>query len=369
MPFNNSNPETGRRKVRWIIAHFPLELFVRAAKAFAVEIEKLCPGQFDIEIHTMGSYLRAYGHQMDPATVSLMKTSAVRIPGLEEPAQTLANLGNTNPTAVKTAKDFTELGTWWQTFFSLMKEGHFELSQTQVNLIGAHLHSDFNAIDLPYLFKNHDHVSEVLDGEIGQKISDRVAEKTGVHALGYTYSGGYRIIGSTEEIQSLSDLDSKTFISFTAPSNFMFRIADIKHLPRYLTTAEDIGDVAENGGAIETTYLRFAGKNVLKTNHSMFMTSILTSEGFMSSLTQEQRDAFKEAAHRVAKIERIWSVEDAAKYEEQAESRGVKIVPVSEADEQRLRTAAAEVYHPSTLEKIGIDSGLVEEIINLGKKY
>jgi hypothetical protein len=358
-----------RRKVRWIIAHFPLELFVRAAKAFAVEIEKLCPGQFDIEIHTMGSYLKAYKHEMDPTIVEQMSTTAVRIPGLEEPYQTVANLGNTDPTSVKTAKDFMQLKGWWQTFFELMKQGHFELSQTQVNLIGSHLHQDFHAIDLPYLFKNHDHVTEVLDGEIGQKISERVAAKTGVHALGYTYSGGYRIIGSTEEIQTLSDLDKKTFISFTAPSNFMFHYANVKHLPRYRTTAEDIGDVAEQGGAIETTYLRFAGKNVLKTNHSMFMTSILTSEGFMSSLTEEQKAAFKEAAHRVAKIERIWSVEDAAKYEEQAESRGVKIVPVSEADEQRLRSAAAKVYQTETLEKINIDPALVQEIIEVGNKY
>lgn len=360
---------SGRKKVRWIIAHFPLELFVRAAKAFASEIEKLCPGQFDIEIHTMGSYLKAYKHEIDPAIVEQLSITAVRIPGLEEPAQTVANLGNANPTAVPTAKDFMQLKGWWQTFFELMKQGHFELSQTQVNLIGSHLHTDFHAIDLPYLFKNHDHVTEVLDGAIGDKISARVAEKTGVHALGYTYSGGYRIIGSTEEIQSLSDLDKKKFISFTAPSNYMFKYAHVNHLPRYLTTAEDIGDVAEHGGAIETTYLRFAGKNVLRTNHSMFMTSILTSEGFMSSLSEQQRAAFKEAAHRVAKIERIWSVEDAAKYEAQAEARGVRIVPVSQEDEQRLRDAASRVYQTSTLEKIKIDPALVQEIIEIGNKY
>jgi hypothetical protein len=356
--------KNGRRKVRWIIAHFPLELFVRAAKAFQLEIEKLCPGQFDIEIHTIGSYLRAYGNELTEEQKKNLGFVAPRIPGLEDPKNTVATK---NPDSLVFAKDFNQLKVWWKTLFEVMKEQKFEMSQTQVNIVGSHLHTNFHAIDLPYLFKDHDHVAKVLDGEVGQKISDQVAKDTGVKALGYTYSGGYRIIGSTEGITKLDDLKEKKFISFTAPSNMLFRLADVPRLPRYLTTAEDLGDIAEQGGAIETTYLRFAGKNVLKTNHSMFMTSILTSENFINSLTEDQRAAFTEAAHRVAKIERLWSVEDAAKYEQDAESRGVTIVPVNEEDDTRLRTAAKEIYKKENLEKIGIDYTLVEEIIKLGK--
>ena len=354
---------SGRRKVRWIIAHFPLELFVRAAKAFAVELEKLCPGQFEIEIHTVGSYKKNYGHLFNEQEMESLGISPPQIPGLEEPSRT-----STGPNANHAyASTFMGIKPFWATLFQAMKDEKFEMSQTQVNIIGSHLDTDFHAIDLPYLFKDHDHVSRALDHGIGERLSEQVAERTGLRALGYTYSGGYRIIGSTDGVTSLSDLESKKFIAFTAPSTKLFGFAGVNHVSRFRATADDVADVAEQGGAIETTYLRFGGKNVLKTNHSMFMTSILTSDAFLSTLTEEQRAAFKEAAHRVAKIERIWSVEDAAKYERQAQERGVTIVPISQEDEQRLREAAEKVYDSAVLEKIGIDASLVEEIIKLGK--
>lgn len=345
---------TQRRKVRWLIAHFPLELFVRAAKAFEEEIEQLCPGQFDIEIHTMNSWLNWYKDELTEEQFAALGFNAPKIANLEDPSRTGGD---------KHHKTFTDLRGHWQLMFDLLKQQKFEMSQTQINIVGSHLDSKFHAVDLPYLFNDHDHVSRVLDGEIGQDLSDKVAENTGVRALGYTYSGGFRIIGSTDGIECLNDLDAKKFVSFTSPSSMMFKFANVKHLPRAYTTAQDIGDMNEEGGAIETTYLRFAGKNVLKSNHSMFMTAILTSEDFLATLTEEQRDAFKEAAHRVAKVERIWSIEDAEKYEQQAEERGVKIVDISKDDELRLRAAALQVYKPQNLARMGIDGEIVKQII------
>ena len=351
---------SGRRKVRWIIAHFPLELFVRAAKAFAVELEKLCPGQFEIEIHTVNSYKKHYNHLFTEQEMASLGISPPQIPGLEEPSRTNHNDGGY-------ASTFNGIKPFWSTLFQAMKDQKFEMSQTQVNIVGSHLDTNFHAIDLPYLFKDHDHVSQALDNGIGDRLSEQVAERTGLRALGYTYSGGYRIIGSTDGVTSLSDLESKKFIAFTAPSTKLFEFAGVNHISRFRATADDVADVAEQGGAIETTYLRFGGKNVLKTNHSMFMTSILTSDAFLATLTEEQREAFKESARRVAKIERIWSVEDAAKYETQAQARGVTIVDINKEDDQRLRQAAEKVYNADLLERIGIDPSLVEEIINLGK--
>jgi len=363
------NVEPGRTKVRWIIAHFPLDLFIRTARAFAEELEKSCPGKFAIEVHTIGSYLQLYGDKVLPDTLDLWKKTSVSIPGLENPYNTLANLGSIQPEKAETVKEFTQLLSWWENFFNHMKNGHFELSQTQINICGSHLHPDFHAIDLPYLFENHDHVTETLDGPIGQRVSDSARELTGINALGYTYSGGYRIIGSTDEITCLNDLSDKKFISFTKPSSKFFEFAKVNHIPRYLSTAEDVGDMAENGGAIETTYLRFFGKHVLKTNHSMFMTAILGNQSFIDSLSIDEQLAFKEAAMTVARLERVWSLQDAAKWEADAKGRGVTIHNISEADDSRLRQAAKKVYDEQILEGIDVDPTLVEDIIKLGKKY
>lgn len=88
----------------------------------------------------------------------------------------------------------------------------------------------------------------------------------------------------------------------------------------------------------------------------------------MSSLTEEQQAAFKEAAHRVARLERTWSVEDAAKYEEQAQERGINIVPIGQEDDARLREASRKVYNKEVLDSIGVDASLVADIMKLGNK-
>ena len=353
------NPENGRRTVRWVIAHFPLELFVRAAKAFEQELEKLVPGQFELEIHTPSSYYQKYSHLFTEEELELFRQTTPQIKGLENPLRTTKNKN------LQTVSDFKSIKPRWALHFDALKAGKFEMTQTQINIVASHVYSNMCAIDLPFLFRDHDHVSRVLDGEIGDRLSKEMAESTGVHGLGYTYSGGYRIVGSTDEIRSLDELNQKKFVTFTAPSGKLFGMAGVNHIGRPSVTANDIGDMNEEGGAIETTYLRFEGKNVLKTNHSMFMTQILTSNGFFDTLTPEQQEAFTIAAKNVAKIERVWSVEDAKKYEDEAKDRGVNIVDISDEDKLRLRKAAIGVYRQ--LHTMSIDPELVKEIVELGQ--
>ena len=350
-----------RTKVRWLIAHHPVELFVRTAKAFVKKIEDLCPGQFEFEILTLSTYCEKYENLYTKEQMDLWKTTTPRISGLENPLRT------TVLTSTKQAATFTEINARWKMFFEAMKDGKFEMSQTQVSIVGSHLYSNYHAIDLPYIWNGHDHVSTALDGEIGERLGNAVGDATGIRGLAFTYSGGYRIIGSTDGITSLNDLNNKKFITATATSGMLFDRAGVERITRGLATANDIGDMAEQGGAIETTYLRFEGKNILKTNHSMFMTAVLASDRFLNTLTEEQRQSWKIATKAVAKLERIWSVEDAQKYEDEAVSRGVTIVEASDEDKARLRESAQTLYKASTLSHVGIDASLVGEIISMGK--
>lgn len=354
------NPENGRQTVRWLIAHYPLELFVRAAKAFEQELEKLSPGKFEIEIHTGSSYFKKYSHLFSEEELKTIRVTTPTIKNLENSYRSVDQ-------ELPEVATFNDIKNRWKAHFLALRLGKFEMTQTQVNIVGSHLYKNLHAIDLPFLFKDHDHVSRTLDGAVGNRLCEEMKQATGVRGLGFTYSGGYRIIGSTDEITSLSELSEKKFLTFTAPSNKFFSAAGVKHISRATATVNDIADMNEEGGAIETTYLRFEGKNVLKTNHSMFMTTILTGNKFFESLSEQDQESFRVAAKRVAKLERLWSVEDAQKYENEAVSRGVKIVDISESDRQSLITASKEVYTPEALEQIGVDVALVEEIIKLGK--
>lgn len=302
-------------RVRWLIAHQPQELFLRTAQAFQRELDRTIPGEIEIEILTYPDYAAKYGE----------------IPNLDGL--------NQEETSEKVPQALTA-------FWDCLRNGAFEMSQIQVNRIGD-ICKDFYALDLPFLFEDHDHVSRVVDGEIGRELCARLTEQTDIRGLGFTYSGGYRVIGSNHPIATLDELqglkvvvENDISIGHTLQS---MGTATVTIPPSLWKKTDPVGSGL--GDAIETTYLRFNGSHVLKTNHSMFMTTILIGNGFWDKLNALQQQAFIDAASKVATLEREWSINDAEQYEKSAEQRGVEIRELSVDEQQRLKHQALRSYY------------------------
>jgi len=345
---------SNKKTLRWVIAHHPVELFERTAKLFKQELEKECPNQFNVEIYTAGTYDNKF------KTHPEFKIAPPDINGLEAWADNVKSFGE--DVKLEKQKDWSNQKSKWNSFFNALRNGDFEISQTQVSTVGAYLDRNYHAIDLPFLFNGHDHVSKVLDNEIGDQMGENLANKQGIRGLAFTYSGGYRVLGSKKGLTALSDLSALKLVTQTAHSDELFNNVGAKTLRKYEATIEDVADLNSNeNGAIETTYLRFSGKNVLKTQHSMFTTTILTGDKFWNTLTSEQQSAFKRIAKVVAKEERKWSQEDAATYEANAKANGVTITEINKSDLANLQESAKKVY--SNLDNIGIDKKLVDRII------
>jgi TRAP-type C4-dicarboxylate transport system substrate-binding protein len=347
---------SNKKTLRWVIAHHPVSLFERTAKLFKQELEKECPNQFNLEIYTPGTYDNKF------KTHPEFKITAPDIAGLESRPDKISTSLSNEEVILDKSQDWSRMPTKWKSFFKALKEGDFEISQTQVSIVGGFLDRNYHAIDLPFLFNDHDHVSKVLDGEIGDQMGENLANQHGIRGLSFTYSGGYRVIGAKKGITALSDLSALKLVTHTAHSDELFNNVGAKTLRKDKATIEDVADISENdNSAIETTYLRFDGKNVLKTQHSMFTTTILTGDKFWNTLTSEQQAAFKRIAKVVAKEERKWSLQDAAAYEANAQSNGVTITEINKSDLANLQESAKKVY--SNLNNIGINKNLVDRII------
>ena len=52
------------KQIKWVLAHEPIELFIRAAKVFAAEVEANAPGQLSIEVMTMSEYSNKYNNNV-----------------------------------------------------------------------------------------------------------------------------------------------------------------------------------------------------------------------------------------------------------------------------------------------------------------
>lgn len=300
------------RKIRWLIAHQPQELFVRTARAFSEELHKLCGDELEVEILTYPEYREKY-HAIED------------LDALD------------NPDA--------DIDRGIQAFWNALFDSRIEMSQIQVGQVGQ-LYSDFHALDLPFLFEDHDHVSQTLEGPIGQELCTRLGQKSKVTGLAFTYSGGYRVIGSNEPITTLQELQGLRIVVHN-PLTLGTTIESmggkaVPVLPNLWNKYDLIGK--GEADAVETTYLRFDGKHVLKTNHSMFMTTIVVSNQFWDTLTETQQQAFRHAALIASRKEREWSVQDAENFEQQAAAKGVTISEISEEDKQALKKKSQITY-------------------------
>ena len=340
-----------KQKIRWLITHEPQDLFIRAARCFEQKLDAKLPGKFELELYTSIDDMVAKNADMFSAEEKeVLKDKSPVLKGLENDDESIE--GRDSNFSYRKAK--------WAKVFEILNDGRIHMSQAQVNIIGGHLDKTISVLDMPFLFKDHDHVTRTVEGAVGKIISSKVHSKTGVKPLCYTYSGGYRVIGATKDLKSLADLKNQArFITTTNVSSKLFMYAGAGPTGSWAVTNQDVQELNANGGAIETTLIRFSGKYVLKTNHSMFMTSILCGETFWNSLSAQEKDLFVQAGLETSRQERIWSLEDAAKIEAEAKEKGLTINSLSDEETAVLKKASEKCYNKDLLDKLGIDYKIV----------
>lgn len=309
------------RKVRWVLAHEPIELFLRAARRFKETMEQVAPGRLDFEIMTLGEYSERYAEGRKVTKHDLL---------------------------------------------DLMESGDIEMSQMYTSTLGRKHNRDMWALDMPFLFKDHEHARKVLEGEIGQKLMRDLAEKTNVQGLAFTYSGGYRMIPGNVVIEKIEDFQGVPLCCNKSPIAAETFIAvgaepvqiELEEIP------EAVADGRIVGG--ESTYARFYGleqneccKVINDAEHSLFLTSIIVAKSFWGLLDEDLQQMVKDAAFDAARSERQESLEDIEVVKARCLNDDIKIATLPE--EERLRFAEKTAYLYEKFDSM-FSAGLIADI-------
>ena len=151
-------------KIRWVIAHEPIELFLRAAKDFQDSINAQQSAEvLDIEIMTLSEYSQKYNNGIAVTKHDLL---------------------------------------------DLMEAGKIEMSQMYTTWLAERYEHDMLALEMPFIFEDHEHATRVLEGEVGEFLLDKITEKSNIRGMAFTYSGGFRNVLSNRKISTLKDLTS-----------------------------------------------------------------------------------------------------------------------------------------------------------------
>jgi TRAP-type C4-dicarboxylate transport system substrate-binding protein len=294
-----------KKQVKWVLAHEPIELFIRAAKVFAAEVNARAPEQLEIEVMTMSEYSQKY-----------------------------------NGGVLVTKHELVDL----------LDSGKIEMSQTYTITLGK-INKDFFALDLPFLFKDHDHASRVFEGEVGAGLLDSLQETKKIKGLAFTYSGGFRIIPGNEPVARIEDLRGikvRTSHSPVAIETFKTLGADV--VPMELEElSENLGKA--NVAVGESTYPRVyalghdkVSKVINHTEHSLFLTSILIGTDFWNTLSADLQAVVAESAKVAARYERVISIDDVAKTQARAEADGIEVIKMSKEEQARFAAETKVVY-------------------------
>jgi TRAP-type C4-dicarboxylate transport system substrate-binding protein len=295
-------------KIRWVIAHEPLNLFLRAAEDFERRVnEQQNEHKIEVEIMTLSEYSQRY-----------------------------------NDGVVVTKHDLLDL----------MESGKIEMSQMYTTWLAEKYEQDFLVFDLPFLFKDHDHATRVLEGNIGETLLAKLTDKSNVRGLSFTYSGGFRQMISNKRVSTLEELAGTPVRSNRNPVA-QATISALGMKP-VVAEVEDLRQVVVDGQAEggETNYPRVyplrqneVTKTVIDTGHSLFLTSMIIGDRFWDGLSPAVQDVIKQAAVLAGREERAETIRDGDRAEQRLiAEEGANIVKWTQEQREAAKIALSSVY-------------------------
>lgn len=292
-------------KLTWVLAHVPYDLFLRSAEAFSKAVSEKTDGAIEVEVLGKNEWQDKYNNGEEIGNRALLKK---------------------------------------------LEQGEVSMSQTYSTVLGL-LNEDYYSLDMPFIFENHDHAARVLDGPVGHYLLDGLADTSGARGLAFTYSGGFKMIATNDEVHSIADFAGTTMRCGTSPvSEATFKAVGVNTVPMGVDGfAQSVASgECEGGENVFPRYFRSAVNTVTDTvadtEHALFLTSIVISDKIWNSLTAEQQAVITECAKIAAVAEREESLIDGAAAKSRAIEEGIRVIEWTPEAVAEFKDATSTVY-------------------------
>ncbi len=213
---------------------------------------------------------------------------------------------------------------------------------------------------LPFLWKDLKRQYEVLEGPLGKELSKRMLT-AGFYNLGFWDNGFRHVSNSRKPIQAVEDLKGLKIRTLPTPVHMAFFKA-LGAAPTPMDWAElfealrnGVVDAQENPPSMTYT-ARFyeVQKYYSLTGHVNEVGSLIMSKSFYDKLPKDLKAAVDQAAQKT----KIWqwaeNEKDNQKYLKELEKAGMKVNTIPQAELEKFRKIALEVY-PDAIKDFGKD--------------
>lgn len=188
-----------------------------------------------------------------------------------------------------------------------------------------------NILDLPFLFKDEDHVDKVLDGLIGEKILAGLPSK-GLRNIGWMENGFRVVTNSKRPINKLEDIKGLKIRTPEAPvSVAIFKALGANVTPLafnelYSALSQGVVDGQENAyNTVATSSFFEVQKYVAQTNHMWGSFAILVSEKWWQKQPGDIKEAIIQATKETSKHQRKIFREQTNKNKQMLIDKGMQV--------------------------------------------
>lgn len=219
-------------------------------------------------------------------------------------------------------------------------------------------------LELPYLFRDAEHLRKVLYGPIGDELYDRLLKSSGIRGLAY-WECGSRQLTTQKPINSVKDIKGLKIRVPEIPAMVdAWKAMGANPTPMawgevYSALSQGVVDAQENPYPfIYAGRIHEVTKYIAETNHKYEYIGLIMSEKTYQKLTPEQQKAIEEAAAEATEYENKLVNEQANEFLQKMVDAGIKVTHPNTEEFAKL----ARTTHAKYAEECGKD--IYDQIIN-----
>lgn len=219
---------------------------------------------------------------------------------------------------------------------------------------------EFEAFDLPYIFRNYDDLHKVTQGEVGAGLLAKLEAK-GVKGLAY-WDNGFKIMSANKPLKTADDfkgLKMRIQSSKVLEAEMRALGANPQVLPfseTYQALQTGVVDGTENPPSnLYTQKMHEVQKNASITNHGYLGYAVIAHKGFWDKLPEDVRKSLDEALKESTDYANQIAKEENDKALEAVKASGKTEVYQPTEDEVKALQKALSPVHTEMSERIGKD--------------
>ncbi len=233
--------------------------------------------------------------------------------------------------------------------FEGMQLGTIQGSTMSTAIIGSFV-PEFNVFDLPFLFNNEQQAYEILDGELGQQLLDKLPD-IGVIGMNYWENGFRHLTNNVREVKSVEDVKGlkirtlENELHVDAWKTLETTPTPMAYTELFMALQQGVVDGQENPtGNVKTAKFYEVQQYLTLTGHIYNASPFLISKSFWDTLTDEEKEIVTKAAEEAQEFQRQANQAESEESLQFVKDNGMTVTELTPEAKQGFKDKLQPIY-------------------------